>query len=81
MLEDVKHILGTTLGLGERIADFSLDTPLLGAIPELDSMAVVTIITALEDHFGIAFYDDELESSTFESVGTLVRFVEQKIGV
>lgn len=57
----------------------STDTPLLGAIPEFDSMAVVTIITALEDRFGFAVDDDEIDAAVFETVGSLVAFVEQKL--
>lgn len=57
---------------------FSMDTPLLGAIPEFDSMAVVSIITALEDRFGFIVDDDEIDAAVFETVGSLVEFVEQK---
>jgi acyl carrier protein len=55
-------------------------TPLLGAIPELDSMAVVHLITALEDHFGISVADDDIGAATFSTLGTLTSFVEQKLG-
>jgi len=34
-------------------------TPLLGAIPELDSIAVDNVMTALEEHFGISATYDE----------------------
>jgi acyl carrier protein len=54
-------------------------TPLLGAIPELDSMAVVSLITALEEQFGIAVDDDEIGAATFETLGSLAAFVEQKL--
>lgn len=54
-------------------------TPLLGAIPEFDSMAVVNLITALEDRFGFAVDDDEIDASIFETVGSLVAFVEGKL--
>jgi len=56
------------------------DTPLLGAIPEFDSMAVVSILTALEDKFGFFVDDDEIDAEIFETVGSLVTFVEQKLG-
>lgn len=55
------------------------ETSLLGAIPEFDSMAVVSIITALEDHYGFFIDDDEIDADVFETVGTLVKFVEQKL--
>ena len=54
-------------------------TPLLGAMPELDSMAVVALLTTLEDRFGFSVGDDEIEGATFATVGSLVAFVEQKL--
>lgn len=42
-------------------------------------MAVVSLITALEDHFGIAVADDELEAATFATLGSLAEFVRQKL--
>ena len=58
---------------------FFSDTQLLGAIPELDSMAVVSLIAGLEDRFGITVDDDEIEGSTFATVGSLVEFVDGKL--
>jgi acyl carrier protein len=80
MIDDVKRIVGATLGLGSRVEAMNASTPLLGAIPELDSMAVVSLITALEEQFGISVDDDEIGAANFETLGTLVAFVEQKIG-
>ena len=79
VLKEVTHVLGEVLSLGGRSAAFTRDTALLGAIPELDSMAVVTLITTLEDRFGITVDDDEIEGSTFASVGSLVDFVSAKL--
>ena len=59
---------------------FNYTTPLLGAIPELDSMAVVNVITALEEHFGISVADDEIGAATFATLSSLSAFVEQKLG-
>ena len=78
-LEDVKNILGEVLALGERKNDLTADSGLLGSIPEFDSMAVINVLTALEEHFGIAVDDDEISAATFETVGTVVRFVEEKL--
>jgi len=55
------------------------DSMLLGGIPEFDSMAVVSILTELEESFGIMVDDDEIDASIFETVGALVNFVEEKI--
>ena len=63
----------------EAAARLNQDAPLLGAIPEFDSMAVVTIITALEERFGFTVEDDEIDAPVFETVGTLLNFVEQKL--
>ena len=61
-------------------APMTADTPLLGAIPELDSMAVVTVITTLEERFGFTVADDEIDGSTFATTGSLVAFVNGKLG-
>ena len=57
------------------------DSPLLGAIPELDSMAVVAVITTIEERFGISVADDELDASNFETIGALTDFVGTKLSV
>jgi acyl carrier protein len=78
-LEDIKTILGDVLSLGDAKNALTEQSALLGSIPELDSMAVVHLITALEEHFGIVVDDDEISASTFETVGTLNAFVQQKL--
>ena len=77
--QEILSLLDEILSLNGRSASFSLDTPLLGAIPELDSMAVVSLITAMEERFGFTIDDDEIEGSTFATVGSLVSFVDQKV--
>ena len=78
-LDEVKNILSDVLNLGERKNSITVDSSLLGSIPELDSMAVVNVITALEEHFDITVNDDEISAKTFETLGSLVCFVEQKL--
>lgn len=75
----IKKILADVLGLDERISLMTTDTFLLGNIPELDSVAVVTIILALEKNFSISINDDEISAQTFQTLGTLINFVENKI--
>jgi len=77
--KEVLSLLDEILSLNGRSAEFTLNTPLLGAIPELDSMAVVSLITSFEDRFGFAVDDDEIEGSTFATVGSLVEFVDGKL--
>ncbi len=78
-LNDVKQILIDVLALGAQGAALTAQSPLLGSIPELDSMAVVNLITALEDHFGITVEDDDIGAATFETLGTLADFVAAKL--
>ncbi len=77
--KEVLSLLDEILSLNGRSAEFSASTPLLGAIPELDSMAVVALITGLEERFGFMVSDDEIEGSTFATVGSLIEFVESKL--
>jgi len=79
VMDDVRTVVGTSLQLGARAQAMDASTPLLGAIPELDSMAVVNLITALEEHFGISVADDEIGAATFATLGSLSAFVEQKL--
>lgn len=79
VLKEVLALIDETLSLGGRTSGFTEQTPLLGAIPELDSMAVVALITAMEDRFGIVAEDDEIDGSVFATVGSLVEFVEGKL--
>ena len=76
---EVLRVLDEVLSLGGRALSFGRDTPLLGAIPELDSMAVVTLITTLEEQLGISVDDDDIDGNTFATVGTLVDFASGKL--
>lgn len=76
---EVLCVLDEILSLNGRSATFNAKTPLLGAIPELDSMAVVALLTQLEERFGFSVDDDEIDGMTFATVGSLVEFVDQKI--
>ncbi len=77
-LEEVKTLLIDVLNLGPVGQALNADSPLLGSLPELDSMAVVTLIGALDEHFGIAIDDDDISASTFATLGSLAAFVEER---
>jgi acyl carrier protein len=77
--KEVLRILDEVLSLGGRASTFTPDTPLLGAVPELDSMAVVTLITSLEEQLGIIVDDDDIGGATFATVGSLTEFVSGKL--
>jgi acyl carrier protein len=77
-LAPVKKILRDTLNLGDRAEKLTADSPLLGGLPEFDSMAVVSVVTMIEDELGITIDDDELSAEIFATVGSLAEFLSQK---
>jgi len=79
VLDDVRMLVGSTLQIADRVRRMDEASPLLGAVPELDSIAVVNLITALEEHFGFTVDDDEIGATAFETLGSLAKFVEGKL--
>ncbi len=79
VVREVKRVLDEVLSLGGRSSVFTRDTNLLGSVPQLDSMAVVTLIATLEEHFGIVVEDEDIDGDTFATVGSLADFVSGKI--
>lgn len=77
--DEVISILEEVLSLQGRSADFDTQTALLGALPELDSMAVVSVITTIEERFDFVVDDDEVDGEVFATVGSLVEFVNRKL--
>ncbi len=79
LLKEVKEILISVLQIDESNITLGENSYLLGAIPEFDSMAVVSIITALEEQYGFYVEDDEISADIFETLNSLVVFVEEKL--
>ena len=74
-----RALLRDVLSLSQERADaFEADTPLFGALPELDSMAVATLLTEIEDRFDIVIDDDEVDGEMLETFGALLAFIEAK---
>jgi acyl carrier protein len=65
--------------MGSRLQQMDAAAPLLGAVPELDSITVVNLIAAVEEHFGITVAADEIGASTFETHGSLPQFIERML--
>ena len=80
LLEEVAQIVIDVLMLEDQASSFDEHTGLLGSIPEFDSVAVVSLITELENEFGCTFDDDELNAEVFATVGSLTQTLEQKLG-
>ena len=81
MVEAVREILRSALQLGARADDLEPESRLFGAVPELDSMAVVTVLTLLEEEFGITVHDAEISVDTFRTLGSLSAYVAGKVRV
>jgi acyl carrier protein len=79
MIDQVRQILRDVLQLGDRADELGADTQLFGVLPELDSMAVVSILTMMEEEYGIQINDDDVSAETFATVGSLSRFLESRI--
>jgi acyl carrier protein len=77
-LEDVKAVLVDTLGIEDQAASLDASTPLFGALPELDSMAVLELVLALEDRFGITIDGEDVTADAFETIASLTAFVEDR---
>jgi acyl carrier protein len=75
-LDEVKALVAETLGVVDRLELMNASTGLLGSMPELDSMAVVELITAIEDRFGFEVDEGDITADAFETLGTLASFVE-----
>ena len=77
-VDDVKHVLVDTLGIEDRAAGIDASTQLFGSLPELDSLAVLELVTALEEQFDIVIDDSDFSGEVFETLGSLASFVDQK---
>ena len=77
-LDEVKSLIGKILGIADRLDSMDASTRLLGSLPELDSLAVAELLTAIEARFSFEMDNADLTTDMFETVGTLVAFVEKK---
>ena len=73
--QGLRIVLADVLNLDDRADALTAASPLLGALPELDSMAVAALIAAIEDHFAVTFEDDDLTVESFASLGSLTSVV------
>jgi len=76
----LRTILVETLALDEAdVAGFDHDTGLFGHLPELDSMAVATLLTEIEDRMHFHIDDDDVDGEMLETFGALLAFIEMKL--
>ena len=77
-IQDVRTVLASVLGIDDRAEAIEATTPLFGSVPELDSMAVVELVGALEERFGFVIDDEEITGELFETLSSLAAFVDSK---
>ncbi len=75
----LRAVLADVLGLEPaRVARFDEATPLFGALPEFNSMAVAGLLTELEERLGILIEDHEVDADMMETFGALLTFARDK---
>jgi acyl carrier protein len=75
----LRAVLVDVLGLPqERVSGFTEASPLFGALPEFDSMAVAGLLTELEERLGIFIEDHEIDADMLETYGALLTFARAK---
>jgi acyl carrier protein len=77
-IDAVKAVVVETLGVEDRADTIDASTELFGALPELDSMAVLQLILELEQRFGITIEGEDVTAEVFETLGSLAAFVAEK---
>jgi acyl carrier protein len=76
--ETLRALLAEVLGLSpKRVAGFTDQTLLFGALPELDSLAVANFLTAFEERFAVLIEDHDVEAEDFDSFGRLLAFTKR----
>jgi acyl carrier protein len=79
VISGIKTVLEETLSLGQRAQQLTPDSELLGAVPELDSQAVLSVLVGIEEHFQISIDDDDIDAEVFATLGSLAALVESKV--
>ena len=76
-LDAVRDILVEALGLHGRADSITETTPLFGTMPEFDSLAIVEVVTLLEERFGFEMDEEDITGEVFDSVGSLAGYVDE----
>lgn len=79
LVSEVKTLLAHSIGYQQVPAAWDDSMALIGHLPELDSMNIVNLVAALEEHFGIAFSDEDMTMSTFGNLMSLVETISAKM--
>jgi acyl carrier protein len=72
-----QFILQNIVG-GDNLTSLSADTP-LHETGILDSLAILTLISFLEERFQVDFESADVDAGGFRSLGSIARLVQSKI--
>lgn len=75
----VRRVIVQALELAVPPEDLPDSEPLFGGGLGGDSIGALEVVFGLEREFGIEVGDDELRPELFESVASLVRYVDEKL--
>jgi acyl carrier protein len=75
LYREVQSVLDETLSLGQRAYSLKPESPLFGALPELDSQAVLSVLMGIEERFDISIADDDVSADVFATLGSLTALV------
>lgn len=78
LVAGVSDTLAEILGIEDRRDQLTADTELFGSLPELDSLSVLELATALETKYDVVIDDDDFTGEVFESIGSLADFIESR---
>ena len=71
IIEELRHLIAEKLDRNITLEAIDPDAPLLGEGLNLDSLAIVELITLSEENFGIEFGEDDLTMEAFANLRTL----------
>ncbi len=77
--DELRALLHDALELGPRAYELGAGSPLLGALPELDSMGALAVLSAIEQRFGLTLEDDEIDAGLFQTFGSLAQFLRRRL--
>jgi len=75
----VLDVVAESLGCTMDVRAMQAEDALLGVLPELDSIGIVALITALEDRFDVHFEDDDLDAEVFATVASLLAHINTRL--
>jgi acyl carrier protein len=75
-IERLRQLIATKLDANIKIEEIEPSTALLESGLKLNSLAIVDLITYVEEEFGVQFGEDDLNMDSFASVQALANVID-----